>query len=133
MRRAAGGRVTGNPGHDLFLEGMFDLFAQQTLRTGGGGGGFFDAVLLEAYWFSSASSLWSALRDARSSWTFALASVLFNATVASAHGTRLIVTEHGKSRSALLDDHGAPLTHGLPAAGLCADELYVRTHHVGEM
>ena len=41
------------------------------------------------------------------------------------------MTEHGKSRSALLDDQGAPLTHGLPAAGLCADELYVRTHHVG--
>ena len=99
MRRAAVGRVTGNPGHDLFLEGMFDLFAQQTLRTvgggggGGGGGGFFDAVVLEAYWFSSASSLWSALRDARSSWTFALVETLFNATVASAHGTRLCLTE----------------------------------------
>ena len=66
VRRAAVGRVTGNVGHDLFLEGLSDLFAQQTL---GGGPGFFDAVLLEAYWFHSAKSLLSAMADASSSWT----------------------------------------------------------------
>ena len=57
VRRLAVGRITSNVGHDLFLEGLSDLFAQQQL---GGGPGAFDAVLLEAFWFHSARSFLAA-------------------------------------------------------------------------
>ena len=59
VRRLAVGRITSNVGHDLFLEGLSDLFAQQQI---GGGPGFFDAVLLEAFWFHSARSFLAASR-----------------------------------------------------------------------
>ena len=121
VRRLAIGRITSNVGHDLFLEGLSDLFAQQQL---GGGPGFFDAVLLEAFWFHSARSFHSALRSPNASWTLSMASALFNATIARngcvggcGEGTALLFSDHRKGREPIVDKQGRLLAT-LPPGGL---------------
>ncbi|KAL1529884.1 hypothetical protein AB1Y20_000813 [Prymnesium parvum] len=126
--RAALIRMTGNIGHDMFLESFLDFYAQQVPRTGTEGrcvvvplgsvrtaSPFFDALVLEAFWFKGQYGWDRARAEPSKSWSFTMLEALFGRP-------EVHVAAHYKMR--MMRDR-PPVTE-LPEHGLCVHELYVR-------
>lgn len=133
-------RLTGNVGHDMYVESLLDHFAQSSPQRhvpaseSEAGEGmprptprpprrrpsppeFYDALLLEAFWFHGQLAFERARRHAQRSWSLTMMRALLGQP-------RTYTVAHPKMRLPPSSER-LPLTT-VPPEGLCADELYVR-------